>query len=58
LLIILSMLPRVGRRTRHIHERPATTRSTRRGESEPRLGTAAPVSDASDERYDTSVQSR
>ncbi len=55
LLIILSMLPRVGARTRRIDERPRTTRSTRRAESEPRAGTVAPVSDTSDERYDTSV---
>ena len=86
LLIILSMLPRVGGGTRHIDERPATTHSTRRVESEPRRGTVrrdaereratnvdrrrpattdahegspvAPVSDTSDERYDTTVQSR
>jgi|HubBroStandDraft_6_1064221.scaffolds.fasta_scaffold00389_21 hypothetical protein len=56
LLIILSMLPRVGGRTRHIDERPAATRSARRVESEPRPGTVAPVSHTSDERYDTSVQ--
>jgi len=55
LLIVLSMLPRVGGRTRHIDERPATTRSTRGVEPEPR--TIAPVSDTTDERYDTSVQS-
>jgi hypothetical protein len=52
LLIILSMLPRVGGRTRHIDRRPATPRATPRGG-----GPVAPVSDTSDERYDTSVQS-
>jgi hypothetical protein len=57
LLIILSMLPRVGRRTRHIDERPATTRTTRRVEPEPLPETVAPVSHTTDERYDTSVQS-
>ncbi len=57
LLIILSMLPRVGARTRRIDERPATTRSTRRVEREPRHETVAPVSDTSDDRYDKSVQS-
>ena len=40
LLIFLSLLPRVGRRTRHIDERLATTRSTRRVEPEPRPGQA------------------
>ena len=57
LLIFLSTLPRVGGRTRHIDERPTTTRSTRRVEPEPRPRTVAPVSDTTDERYDTSVQS-
>lgn len=57
LLIILSMLPRVGGRTRHIEERSAPTRSTHRVEPEPRPGTVAPVSDTTNERYDTSVQS-
>jgi hypothetical protein len=56
LLIILSMLPRVGGGTRHIDERSATTHSTRR--VEPRASHVAPVSDTSDERYDTTVQSR
>jgi hypothetical protein len=84
LLIVLSLLPRVGRRTRRIDERPGTTRSTRR--DEPGLGTAQrtpgrertkgvgrlrltsygareggpvpPVSETSDEGYDTTVQSR
>jgi hypothetical protein len=56
LLIILSMLPRVGGGTRHIDERSATTHSTRR--VEPRASHVAPVSDSSDERYDTTVQSR
>jgi hypothetical protein len=35
LLIVLSLLPRVGRRTRPIDERPGTTRFTRRVESGP-----------------------
>jgi hypothetical protein len=39
LLIILSLLPRVGGRTRQTDERPANRRSSRRVESEPRLGT-------------------
>jgi hypothetical protein len=84
LLIILSLLPRVGRRTRRIDERPGTTRST--GGVEPGLGTVqrtperqrttaggrlrrtphgtregspvGPVSETSDEGYDTTVQSR
>jgi hypothetical protein len=57
LLIALSMLPRVGARTRRIDERPATTRSTRRVEREPVHETVAPVSNTSDDRYDTTVQS-
>jgi hypothetical protein len=57
LLIALSMLPRVGARTRRIDERPAPTRSTRRVERAPRHETVAPVSDTRDDRYDTSVQS-
>lgn len=81
LLIVLSLLPRVGRRTRRIDERPGTTRSTRRvepgtvqrtPEREPTTGgrlrpttyrtragsPVAPVSETSDEGYDTTVQSR
>jgi hypothetical protein len=83
LLIILSLLPRVGRRTRHIDERPGTTRSARGVEPGPgtvqrtpdgertagvgrlrpttytREGSpVAPVSQTSDEGYDTTVQSR
>ena len=36
LLIVLSLLPRVGGRARHTDERPAATRTTRRVEPEPR----------------------
>ncbi|MGB8877078.1 MAG: hypothetical protein WCD11_12205 [Solirubrobacteraceae bacterium] len=84
LLIILSLLPRVGRRTGRIDERPGATRSTRRVEPGPgtvqptpereptaaggrvrptaygaREGSSvAPVSETSDEGYDTPVPSR
>jgi hypothetical protein len=45
LLIVLSLLPRVGGRTRHADERPATTRSTHRVESEPRTVEPSPASE-------------
>jgi hypothetical protein len=59
LLIVLSLLPRVGGRTRHTAGRPLPTRSTRRDEAEPRTAERnstrerTPVSDTSNESYDT-----
>ena len=84
LLIVLSLLPRVGRKTERVDDRAARQGATRRVESEhrtvqrnpPRERTAsvdrhrpttdgahegsrvAPVSDTSNETYDTTVQSR
>jgi hypothetical protein len=58
LLIVLSLLPRVGR-TRHAAARSVPTRATRRVETEPRTvernstRERTPVSDTSDESYDT-----
>jgi hypothetical protein len=59
LLIVLSLLPRVGGRTRHTAGRPRPTRATRRGEAEPRTvernstRERIPASDTSNESYDT-----
>jgi hypothetical protein len=52
LLIILSLLPRVGGKTRHAGTRRATTRSTQRVESDPEP--VRPVAETSDDRYATS----
>ena len=83
LLIVLSLLPRVGAETEHGYEHSAPTGATRRGEPEPRTvqrhparertagadrqtpttggaregSPVAPVSDTSNESYDTTVQS-
>jgi hypothetical protein len=61
LLIVLSLLPRVGRRRNRGYERTAATGIDRR--SPTTYGTretrpVAPVSDTSDESYDTAVRSR
>jgi hypothetical protein len=59
LLIILSLLPRVGGRTGHTAARAVPTRATRRIEPEPRpvernpTREGTPVSNASNESYDT-----
>ncbi len=50
LLIVLSLLPRVGGKTKHGYVRTAATGNTRRVEPEPRTAT-------SDERYSTTVRS-
>jgi hypothetical protein len=49
LLIVLSLLPRVGRKTTHGYERSEATGDTRRVEPGPRAA-------GSDERYGTTVQ--
>jgi hypothetical protein len=55
LLIVLSLLPRVGRSTRRGYERTAPTGNTRDGD---RVGRpVAPVSDTSDDTYATPVRS-
>jgi hypothetical protein len=56
LLIILSLLPRVGGKTKHGYDRVDRRRPTTYGRREG--SPVAPVSDTSDEGYDTAVQSR
>jgi hypothetical protein len=51
LLIVLSLLPRVGGKTKRRYERSAATGNTRRVEPETRAA-------ASDDRYGTTVPSR
>jgi hypothetical protein len=84
LLIVLSLLPRVGAKTKHGYEHSARTGGTRRLEPEPRPvqrnparertagvdrqrsttnggredSPVAPVSDTSNESYDTTIQSQ
>jgi hypothetical protein len=60
LLIILSLLPRVGRRTRRIDEHPGGTgrgRLSRNTHGTRQGSPVGPVSETSDQAYDTTVQS-